>query len=60
MLSWNNMYSEIAVINNKLNNIQNLIEDEINNNYQMGNCSSVRFDLIDFSDFIYKIKNISG
>ena len=54
MLSWNNMYSEIAVINNKLNNIQNLIEDEINNNYQMGNCSSVRFDLIDFSDFIYK------
>ena len=53
ILTWNNMYSEINSINNELNNIQILLEDEINNKYQMGNCSSVRFDLIDFSYFIY-------
>ena len=61
ILTWNNIYSEITSIKNQLSNIQNLLNDEINNKYIMGNCSSVKFDLIDFSEFIsdsigYKIK----
>ena len=59
--TWNNMYSEINSINNIINNIDFLLRDEINNKYPMGNCSSIKFDLIDFSEFIsdkigYKLK----
>ena len=61
ILTWNNIYSEMKSINNSLNSIQYLLNNEINNTLPMGNCSSVKFDLIDFSDFIsnkiaYKIK----
>ena len=55
------MYSEINSINNIINNIDFLLRDEINNKYPMGNCSSIKFDLIDFCEFIsdkigYKLK----
>ncbi len=53
ILTWNNLFSEINSINNLLTNIQYLLKDQINNKYPTGNCSSIKFDLIDFSDFIY-------
>jgi hypothetical protein len=60
-LAWSNMNKEILSINNSLQNINSFLTDEINNKYILGNCSSVRFDLIDFSDFMhdkigYKLK----
>lgn len=56
ILTWNSMNVEINSINNLINNIEYLLKDEINNKYPIGNCSSVKFDLIDFSDyFSYKI-----
>ena len=61
IFTWNYMHSEINLINNLINNIEYLFKDEINNKYLMGNCSSIKFDLIDFSEYIskkigYKIK----
>jgi hypothetical protein len=60
-LTWNNLYSEIKAINNSLNNIQYILNDEINEKYKFANCSSVKYDLIDFSEFLsdeisYKLK----
>lgn len=51
-LTWNNMNSEITLINNNLNNIEFTLKNEINNKYSIANCSSVKFDLFDFSDFM--------
>ena len=52
-LTWNNLYSEIKAINNSLNNIQYILNDEINEKYKFANCSSVKYDLIDFSEFLF-------
>ena len=62
-LTYNNMLSEISIVNDSLTQIKNLLNNEINNNYPKANCSSVKFDLIDFSDFMhgkigYKLKII--
>jgi hypothetical protein len=60
-LTWNNLYSEIKAINNSLNNIHYILNDEIGDKYKYANCSSVKYDLIDFSEFLsdeisYKLK----
>ena len=46
------MNSEINSINSLLDNIQYLLYDEINNKYSFANCSSIKYDLIDFSEFL--------
>ena len=61
VLTYNNMRAELSQINGTLTQITNLLNDEINNNYPKANCSSLKFDLIDFSDFMhdkigYKLK----
>ena len=43
------LYNEITSISNKINNTYNLL---YTNSSDISKCSSVRFDLIDFSDFI--------
>ena len=43
------LYNEITSISNKINNTYNLL---YTNSSDVSKCSSVRFDLIDFSDFI--------
>ena len=53
VLTYNNMHSEISLINNSLTQITSLLKNEINSNYPKANCSSLKFDLIDFSDFMY-------
>ena len=53
ILTYKSMYSEISQINDSLTQIENLLKNEINNNYPKANCSSLKFDLIDFSDFMY-------
>ena len=53
ILTYKSMYSEISQINDSLTQIENLLNNEINNNYPKANCSSLKFDLIDFSDFMY-------
>ena len=60
-LTWNNLYSEIKAINNSLYSIQYILNDEISDKYKYANCSSVKYDLIDFSEFLwdeisYKLK----
>ena len=60
-LTWNNLYSEIKAIDSSLNNIQYILNDEISDKYKYANCSSVKYDLIDFSEFLsdeisYKLK----
>ena len=52
ILTWNNMNSEIHAINSLLDNIEYLLYDEINNKYSFANCSSIKYDLIDFSEFL--------
>lgn len=52
ILTWKNMNSEINSINSLLDNIQYLLYDEINNKYSFANCSSIKYDLIDFSEFL--------
>ena len=47
------MLSEMSIINVSLSKISNLLNNEINNIYPKANCSSVKFDLIDFSEFMY-------
>ena len=54
ILTWNYIYSEINSINRLLNDMEYILKDGINNKYPLGNCSSVRFDLIDFSDYLSK------
>ena len=61
VLTYNNMRAELSQINGTLTQITNLLNNEINNNYPKANCSSLKFDLIDFSDFMhdkigYKLK----
>ena len=53
ILTYKSMYSEISQINDSLTQITSLLNNEINNNYPKANCSSLKFDLIDFSDFMY-------
>ena len=53
ILTYNNMLSEMEIINVSLSKISNLLNNEINNIYPKANCSSVKFDLIDFSEFMY-------
>ena len=60
-LTWNNLYSEIKAIDSSLNNIQYILNNEISDKYKYANCSSVKYDLIDFSEFLsdeisYKLK----
>lgn len=60
-LTWNNLYSEIKAINSSLNSIHYILNDEISDKYKYANCSSVKYDLIDFSEFLsdeisYKLK----
>ena len=52
-LTLNNMNLEITSIYNYLKKIETIIKDEINNQYPIANCSSIRFDLLDFSDFMF-------
>ena len=49
----NYINGEILQINNSLSKISSLLNEQINDKYIMGNCSSLRFDLIDFSEFMY-------
>ena len=51
--TWNNIYNEIAQINNSLGRIFSLLNEQINGDYLLANCSSTKFDLIDFSEFMY-------
>lgn len=51
--TFNSMHNEIIQINSSLYQIYNLINEQINDKYLIGNCSSVKFDLIDFSEFMY-------
>ena len=53
VLTYNNMLSEMSIINTSLSKISNLLNNEINNIYPKANCSSIKFDLIDFSEFMY-------
>ena len=53
VLTYNSIYSEISLINNTLTQISNLLKDEINDKYPKANCSSLKFDLIDFCEFMY-------
>ena len=53
VLTYNNMFLEMSQINDSLTQISNILSNEINNNYPQGNCSSLKFDLIDFSEFMY-------
>lgn len=60
-LTWNNLYSEIKSIDNSLEKIQYILKSEINDKFKYANCSSVKYDLIDFSEFLsdeisYKLK----
>ena len=62
-LTLNNIYSELSIINDTFTQISSLLNNEINNIYPKANCSSLKFDLIDFSDFMhdkigYKLKII--
>ena len=52
-LTYNNLYAEISQINGTFTKIVDLLKNEINNNYPTANCSSLRFDLIDFCEFMY-------
>ena len=52
-LTYKNIYDESSQINNTFSQISDLINNEINNNYQATNCSSIKFDLIDFCEFMY-------
>ena len=52
-LTYNNLYAEISQINGTFTKIVDLLNKEINNNYPTANCSSLRFDLIDFCVFMY-------
>ena len=54
-LTINNMNSEIILINYYLDNIESIIKDEINDQNPIANCSSIRFDLLDFSHFMFEI-----
>ena len=49
--SFNALWNEITTISNKINSTFNLLNSNLNSS-KISNCSSVRFDLIDFSDFI--------
>ena len=50
--TWNNIYNEFESINNNLNNLYGILNDNFINGYNnVVNCSSVRFDLIDFAEF---------
>ena len=53
VLTYNYMNLEAIQINDSLTKISNLLKDEINNKYPKANCSSLRFDLIDFSEYMY-------
>jgi hypothetical protein len=53
VLTYNNMYAEISQINSTFTRIADLLNNEINNNYPTANCSSIKFDLIDFCEFMY-------
>ena len=45
------LYNEITSISNKINSTYNLLNSNLDSS-SISNCSSVRFDLIDFCDFI--------
>ena len=49
--SFNSLLNEITSISNKINSTYNLLNSNLNSS-TISNCSSTRFDLIDFSDFI--------
>lgn len=49
--SYNALLNEITSISNKINSTYNLLNSNLNSS-TISNCSSTRFDLIDFSDFI--------
>ncbi len=50
--TWRNMYHEISELNDKVNNIFSIINNGISNEIKLKtNCSSTRFDLINFSDY---------
>ena len=53
VLTYNSMQAEINQINSTFTKIADLLKDKINNNYPKANCSSLRFDLIDFCEYMY-------
>ena len=53
VLTYNSMQAEINQINSTFTKIADLLKDEINNNYPKANCSSLKFDLIDFCEYMY-------
>jgi hypothetical protein len=53
ILTYNSMYAEVNQINSTFTKIAELLKDEINNNYPKANCSSLKFDLIDFCEYMY-------
>ena len=53
VLTYNSMQAEINQINSTFTKIADLLKDKINNNYPKANCSSLKFDLIDFCEYMY-------
>lgn len=50
--TWGALYKEISMLNNNINSLHFIINNQISNEIKSKtNCSSVRFDLINFSDY---------
>ena len=50
--TYKNLYDEVYSISNIINNTYNTLNNDLKNVKNISNCGSVRYDLIDFCDFI--------